>query len=146
MINKTFVPTMLVDTNVLADVLFADPVWEPWSSAQLVKHAESLAINPIIYAELCYKEPSLAHVEFILERFGLAYLELPRNGLFLAAKAFQAYKLRGGNKSSPLSDFLIGAHAQASGLSILTRDLARYPIYFPQVTLISPSQFDKRVS
>jgi predicted nucleic acid-binding protein len=33
---------------------------------------------------------------------------------------------------------LVGAHAQVAGLTLLTRDAARYRTYFPKVKLIAP--------
>jgi len=36
--------------------------------------------------------------------------------------------------------FFIGAHAQAAGLVLLTRDPARVRTYFPQVKLIAPER------
>lgn len=46
--------TVLVDSSVLLDVLTADPRWSAWSSRMLVRLLDegSLAINPIIYAEI----------------------------------------------------------------------------------------------
>ena len=38
----------------------------------------------------------------------------------------------------PLGDFLIGAHAEADGMKLVTRDPARVSAYFPQVELIQP--------
>ncbi len=49
---------VLVDTNVICDVLYNDPVWGDWSSAQLVNHWGQLCINPIVYTELCYQATS----------------------------------------------------------------------------------------
>jgi predicted nucleic acid-binding protein len=40
----------------------------------------------------------------------------------------------------PLPDFLIGAHAQAEGLALATRDPKRVAIYFPKVSLVTPSE------
>lgn len=129
---------VLVDTNVLSDVLYADPLWEAWSSAQLVQHAPHLAVNPLVYAELSYKSASQADTDHILTQLGLEYLELPRPALYLAAKAFQQYRQRGGTRTAPLADFFIGAHAAVSAMPILTRDATRYATYFPRVKLIVP--------
>jgi predicted nucleic acid-binding protein len=44
----------------------------------------------------------------------------------------------GGPRTTLLADFFIGAHAEAAGLPILTRDPRRYRTYFPSVALITP--------
>ena len=44
----------------------------------------------------------------------------------------------GGTKDSPLPDFYIGAHSEIEGLTLVTRDAARYRTYFPGVTIICP--------
>ena len=36
------------------------------------------------------------------------------------------------------ADFFIGAHAQAEGWKLLTRDAPRYKTYFPKLQLICP--------
>ncbi|MDX2227430.1 MAG: type II toxin-antitoxin system VapC family toxin [Verrucomicrobiae bacterium] len=130
---------ILVDTNVLSDVLYADAQWNEWSSGQLIKYAGQLAVNPMIYAEICYRATSPAQADAVLDRLGLELLELPREALYLAAKTYQIFRKRGGIKSSPLADFFIGAHAQSLGIPILTRDKGRYPTYFPKVPLICPA-------
>jgi predicted nucleic acid-binding protein len=43
-----------------------------------------------------------------------------------------------GAKTSPLPDFYIGAHAEAEGLTLVTRDASRYRTCFPSVTVIAP--------
>jgi len=108
-----------------------------WSARQMVKHVGQLAVNPVIYAELCYRADSPEEVDDLLVQFGLIYLETPREALFLAAKAYAVYRQRGGLKSAPLPDFFIGAQAALTGLRILTRDPQRYRTYFPSVELIS---------
>ena len=129
---------VLVDTNVIADVLHGDPVWADWSHAQLTRHAGDLLINPMIYAELCYRTTSPDEVEQVITSLGVRYTELPRTALFIAAQAYRAYRQRGGAKSAPLPDFFIGAHAAAANLTLLTRDRSRYTTYFPSVPLINP--------
>jgi predicted nucleic acid-binding protein len=129
---------VLVDTNVIADVLHGDPVWASWSAERLSEHAGNLLVNPMIYAELSFNAKSTDEVDQIIANLGLEFEELPRPALYLAAQAFRQYRQRGGAKTSPLPDFFIGAHAQAAGLTLLTRDHNRYATYFPTVPLIAP--------
>ncbi len=131
---------VLVDTNIIIDVLTDDPKWASWSIAQLEKYTEDgLVINPVIYAELCFGSPSLEFAEDVVRRFGLVYQEIPRQGLFRAAKAFAAFKTRKGSNVSVLPDFFIGGHAESAGLPLLTRDTKRLSTYFRGVQLISPN-------
>jgi predicted nucleic acid-binding protein len=73
-----------------------------------------------------------------IEQAGVKVLEIPREALFLAGKVFLDYRRNKGNKSSPLPDFFIGAHAAVSSFDLITRDSARYKTYFPSITLICP--------
>lgn len=135
---------VLVDTNVLVDILTDDPQWAEWSISQLESNSDAgLVINPIVYAELCFGSPSIGFVEDVIRRFGLTYQEIPRQGLFRAAKAFGRYKARKGSKASVLPDFFIGGHAEATGMPIITRDTKRLGTYFPAARLICPPDRDK---
>ncbi|MEO8614470.1 MAG: PIN domain-containing protein [Luteolibacter sp.] len=129
---------VLVDTNVLLDVTGADSQWLEWSLEQMSWLPEQLVINPLIYAELCYQAGLIEEVEATLASLGLHYRELPREALFLASQAYCEYRQRGATKTAPLADFFIGAHAQAEGFTLLTRDKARYQTYFPTVRHICP--------
>jgi predicted nucleic acid-binding protein len=129
---------VLVDTNIILDVTGADPHWLDWSRDQMCQYQGRLWINPLIYAELCYQAETIDAVDSIVAMLGLQYVDLPKEALFWAAKSFQLYRQRGGTKSAPLADFFIGAHAQAVGCHLLTRDPSRYRSYFPHVPLICP--------
>ena len=132
---------VLVDTNILIDVLTDDPRWAEWSIAQLeISSKAGLIINPVVYAELCYGSPSVDFVDDVIRSFALIYQEIPRQGLFRAAKAFGLYRIRKGTKRSVLPDFFIGGHAEAASIPILTRDTKRIRTYFPSVKLICPPQ------
>jgi predicted nucleic acid-binding protein len=128
---------VLVDSNLIFDVVESDPVWSSWAQRVLSTYAPKF-INPIIFAELCYRRGSVHEVELMLEDFETAYSEMPREALYLASQAYKKYKQRGGAKLAPLPDFFIGAHAQAAGWALLTRDAKRYRTYFPEVMIISP--------
>jgi hypothetical protein len=129
---------VLVDTNVLLDVTAADPAWLEWSISQMSRFASRLTINPLIYTELCHHAGRIDELEATVQSLGLLYHEQPKEALFLASQAYKTYRLRGGSKTAPLADFFIGAHAQAEGFPLLTRDVARYQAYFPGVHLIQP--------
>lgn len=135
--------TVLVDANVLLDILTDDDTWEPWSAAALTKAAESslLAINPIIFAEISIGFDRIEDLDAVLSD-QLLREDLPWDAAFLAGKAFEAYRRRGGAKPVPLPDFYIGAHAAVRGYSLLTRDVQRFRTYFPGLQLITPSDAD----
>lgn len=131
----------LVDTNVLLDVLTRDPVWLEWSATALMAAAESgpLWINPIIYAEVSVRFSRIEDLEDALPAHDYRRAQLPWEAAFLAGKAFVQYRRNGGTKVSTLPDFYIGAHAAIADVTLLTRDIGRYDIYFPTVRLVAPS-------
>ena len=130
---------IIVDTNIILDVLTDHPKWAEWSIDKLDEYFENgLIITPAVYAELCFGYDQVSEVDQLVRDFGLLYKETNRIGLFYAAKAFKNYKSKGGGKDFVLPDFFIGGHAQATGLSILTRDIQRYKTYFPKVQLVTP--------
>jgi predicted nucleic acid-binding protein len=130
---------MIVDTNILLDIYTQDEVWEERSAAAIAAAADVsvLVINPIIYGELSV---GIEQIEELDEFLGVDFRRdsLPWEAAFLAAKAFLAYRRRGGLKTAPLPDFYIGAHAAVERMSILTRDANRYVLYFPGVRIIEP--------
>ncbi|MGC8493991.1 MAG: type II toxin-antitoxin system VapC family toxin [Syntrophobacteraceae bacterium] len=131
---------LLVDSNILLDVFEDDPVWAQWSEEMLEYFSAThiLCINPVIYAEVSVGFGHIEELEAAIAKCGVRMLEIPREALFLAAKAFIEYRRRKGIKASPLPDFFIGAHAAVENLALLTRDVSRYKSYFPTVNLISP--------
>ena len=130
---------VLVDTNIIIDLLTDDPTWADWSLEQLERcESGGLVINPVIYAELCFGFPTTEAVDELVRQYDLAWREVHRFGLFKAAKAFQAYKKRGGSRTFILPDFFVGGHAEAAELAVLTRDVKRFRTYFPDVRLLAP--------
>jgi predicted nucleic acid-binding protein len=132
---------VLVDANALLDILTADPVWSAWSQAAMMEAApDGLAINPIIYSELVPAFREERELAAALADWPLQRLALPYEAAWPAAQAFARYRSQGGKRTSPLPDFYIGAHADVDGLTLLTRDPARYRTYFPKVMLICPNE------
>ena len=134
----------LLDANVLLDIATDDPTWGDWSARQLAKAADTgpLIINAIVYAEVSVSFPKIEDLDDALPPEDYRREPLPFEAAFLAGKAFLAYRRRGGAKTSPLPDFLIGAHAAVAGYRLLTRDAGRCATYFPSVPLIAPGKND----
>ncbi|MGH8514387.1 MAG: type II toxin-antitoxin system VapC family toxin [Gammaproteobacteria bacterium] len=97
-----------------------------------------MLINPVIYAEISPYFDHPAALDAVLEKVGIEYRDISREALFLAAKAHQAYRRRGGARTGVLPDFFIGAHAAVLGAPLLTRDVRRFQSYFPSVRLVTP--------
>lgn len=131
---------VLVDSNVILDIAIADSPWREWSEKALGLSGEdrSLVINPMIYAEVSVGFLEIAEVDALMDGAGLTREDLPWGAAFLAGKAFNRYRSKGGERRSPLPEFFIGAHAAVRRYTLLTRDARRYRTYFPSVTLICP--------
>jgi predicted nucleic acid-binding protein len=131
---------ILVDSNIILDVFLDDPNWADWSESKLVKFSSitKLFINPAVYSEVSIGFQRIEELEIALNQTGFKMLEIPKEALFLAGKAFLAYRKNKGPKRSPLPDFYIGAQAAILKMDLLTRDPSRYRTYFPTVQLITP--------
>jgi len=131
---------VLVDSNVVLDVFLNDPKWADWSESKLDEYDQLgiLYINSIVYSEISIGFDRIEDLESAIARAGFQMLEIPKEALFLAGKAYLKYKKRKGTKRTPLPDFFIGAQAAVQNLDLITRDVSRYQSYFPTVKLISP--------
>jgi len=134
---------VLVDSNVILDVFEDDPKWAVWSEMKLQELGERtlLYINPIIYAEVSIGFQRVEELEAAINGCDFRMIHIPKEGLFLAGKAFLRYRQRKGSKAAPLPDFFIGAHAAVSQMKLLTRDTNRYRTYFPTVEIICPEGY-----
>lgn len=130
----------LVDTNVILDILTEDPAWFDWSAATLADCADTgkLWINPIIYTEVSIGFARIEDLDDALPASVFHRADLPWEAGFLAGKCFLRYRKSAGTKATPLPDFYIGAHAAVAGLTLITRDRARFQTYFPKLKLIHP--------
>lgn len=130
----------LVDTNVLIDLLKADPGWLPWSGPafQHARAAGPMAINVVIYAELSAHPYFPAKLDNFLSDLGLSMQHLTKEAGRAAAIAFMQYRQQNGNKTGVLPDFFIGAQAATENWTLLTRDSNRYRTYFPRLQLLAP--------
>jgi predicted nucleic acid-binding protein len=129
---------VLVDSSLVLDLFTDDPIWGERSRRALAEAAAEgdLLIDDMVYAEVSVGFSRIEELDEALGGAGFTLAPMPRAALFLAGKAFLAYRKRGGAKTSPLPDFIIGAHAAVSGLPLLTRDPARVRSAYPKLELI----------
>jgi predicted nucleic acid-binding protein len=131
---------LIVDSNVILDIFLNDPNWADWSEKTLnrLSMTNTLYINPIIYTEVSIGFNRIEELENVIQKAGFQMLEIPKEALFLAGKAYLKYRRNKGTKTSPLPDFFIGAQAAVLNVDLITRDVSRYTTYFPTVNLITP--------
>jgi predicted nucleic acid-binding protein len=136
----------LLDTSVIIDAFDAKSPWHSWAREQIANavSGDGAVVNTVVLSEAAVRAENPDRVRLLLQQFGVELLPLPISAAGPAAKAFALYLERRrkegtdtGNKI-PLPDFLIGAHAQAEGLTLVTRDTERIKTYFPNVLLIHP--------
>jgi predicted nucleic acid-binding protein len=131
---------LLVDSNIILDIFLDDPKWADWSVTALTNasYKSKLYINQIVYTEVSIGFDKIEKLELALHKGGFQMLEMPKEALFLAGKAYLNYKRGKGTKKSPMPDFYIGAQAAVLGLDLITRDKGRYRTYFPSVRIVCP--------
>jgi predicted nucleic acid-binding protein len=132
---------IFIDSNILIDIATNDPIWRDWSRRQLDRCAlagDELVINDVVYAEISVRYPSADAVDDVLAVIRVGMAAIPREALFLAARAFQRYRAAGGIRTGALPDFFVGAHALVTRSALITRDPRRFRNYFPGIELIAP--------
>ena len=129
-----------MDTNVLIDISKGDDAWYDWSSAAFARASSEgiVCTNEVVFAELSFGYANAGQVEVMLDKLGIVLQRTPNDALYLAGRAYQTYRRRGGAKNGVLPDFFIGAHAAVEGAHLLTRDAKRVRAYFPSVPIIAP--------
>jgi len=132
-----------VDTNVLIDVLEADPVFGERSCQALMKASNEggLRVCDVVWAELFTlydgQEDALKEKLSIMQ---VAFSPLTDKTSEVAAHCWHAYRTRAGARRRIAADFLIGAHAMTQCDRLLSRDRGFYRDYFSTLDLIDPSR------
>lgn len=131
---------ILLDSNVVLDIVTADPVWAIWSKETIARAQvqNRLAINDVVYAEMSIRFLDITDVDTFVSEMSLDLERMPKAALFLAGKVYQRYRAAGGTRTGVLPDFFIGAHAATLQVPLITRDPRRYRSYFPTLMLVAP--------
>jgi predicted nucleic acid-binding protein len=131
---------IFLDTNIMVDILEQPESAEGrWSTNTLAAAAgdQPLVANLIVAAELAgyASAPETLNASFAEAEIEL--IDLTFDVAIRAGAAFREYRRRGGPRHAILPDFLIAAHADVLGATLMTRD-RRLASYFPDLTLITP--------
>jgi len=114
-----------VDTNVILDVLLADPIYGP-SSKKTLEAALArgrLIICPLVYAELAPLFDTPEDLDRTLATMGIKLKPFTREVLHTAGIWWKEFLKRGGKrKNRILADFLIAAFAGQTSQALITRD------------------------
>ena len=135
----------MVDSYVLLDIFNDDDHWYAWSSNILFEMSKeyNLVINTIIFTEIAFNFDTCEQLEETLKQLGIHTLDIPRVAAFNVSQLFKKYRKNKGNKKTPMPDFYIGAHASFLDVPLITRDIARFKTYQPDIKLISPEMDSK---
>ena len=136
-----------VDTNVLIDVLRADPRFGMSSALALgrcVGEGEVIACDAVV-GELAhlYRDPALAARE--LHLLGVVHRPGRLAAALEAARVQRRYREQGGGRERMLTDFLVAAHAQTMADRLLTRDQGFFRAYFPRLQILDPARLERRL-
>jgi predicted nucleic acid-binding protein len=131
-----------IDTNVLLDILGADPVFGPRSAQALrscLREGRLVACE-VVWTEVASMFPSPTLARESLGRLAVEFSPVGQEAALAAAAAWKAYRSRGGRRQRVVADFLIGAHAQLQAERLLTRDRGFYRAYFAGLEVLDPAK------
>ena len=140
--------TYAVDTNVILDILLADPEFGPSSRdfiSQLCNANDSLVACDVVWSEASAAFNDKAAFTRQMNDFGIAYSPMPdqaaiRAGAIwrLARAASRTAKVR--QRLAIIPDFLIGAHALECADALITRDRGFMHKWFADLKIVDPSK------
>ena len=136
----------LFDTSAIIDARDSRSPWHRWAQERIADAVlgEGAAVNTIVLSEASVRAHDPENVPSLLKTLGISLIPLPLSAALPAAAAFRIYldRLKSEGKIPmnriPLPDFLIGAHALAENLPLVTRDPDRIRTYFPNVKVVAP--------
>ena len=130
-----------VDSNILLDILGANPTFGPASAKALRMATQQgrLVVCEVVWAEVAAWFTNAEAGEAALRRFELEFSALTVDAALEAGIAWRAYREKGGARTRVVADFLIGAHALCQADRLLSRDRGFYRSYFKRLSVLDPS-------
>lgn len=131
-----------VDSNVVLDVLSADPTFGPASREALrsCRADGGLLACEVVWAELGAAFSEAERFTHVMGRLGIRFTPLQQEAAGRCGETWRQYRKHGGTQDRVVADFLIGAHAALVADRLLTRDRGFFRRYFADVTVLDPSQ------
>lgn len=132
----------LVDTSVLLDILLDDKRFAGSSEIFLRKARNKgrIVVCEVVLAEIRPALQSDAELSSFCEDLGLEFEACTIEAAALAGSMYARCLANKGTAKRVLPDFLVGAHAQAGGYTLLARDRGYYREYFKSIELLDPSR------
>ncbi len=129
-----------VDANIILDTLVGTPQEVSLAHAALraAQMAGGIVTSTVTYAEVAQRFQAKPKADDFFYLLGCEIEPLDEATAFLAGQFARQYRLRGGNRSRILPDFLIAAHAQIRADRILTRDKRFFKEAFPKLKAVAP--------
>ena len=139
--------TYAVDTNIIYDVLKADPVFGPMSRdclAYFIREGCDLVACDVVWAEASAGIADKTVFRRDMARLGIAYSPIPESAAVRAGEIWRkariaAAKAKTNARLAVLPDFLIGAHAMECADALITRDRGFMRRWFSELTVVDPS-------
>jgi hypothetical protein len=131
-----------VDTNVLLDIFTGDADHGPASRDALDTslHRGSIIVSDIVWGETAAAFPTPEATSSAMAALGAVYTATVREAADAAGVAWRAYRTAGGPRTRVVADFLVASHALVQADRLLTRDRGFYRRYFPDLSVLDPSQ------
>ena len=139
--------TYAIDTNIILDVFFDDPVF---SQPAIDFFSKLTPLDSLVACEVVWAEASAAFNDKsafarLMNDFGIAYSPMPDNAAIragaiwrLARSASHNAKVR--QRLAIVPDFLIGAHALECADALVTRDRGFMRKWFADLKVVDPSK------
>ncbi len=130
-----------VDSNVLIDVLGANPAFGPASLDALRAAAESGALiaSEVVWAETAGWFGSEQEATAAFDDFRVRLVPTGASAAYAAGIVWTGHVRAGGRRTRILADFLVGAHARVHADRLLTRDRRFYGARFRDLEILDPT-------
>lgn len=130
-----------VDSNILLDVLGADPNFGEASSEALrrCRREGALIASEVVFAETATAVADVQGFLSAADKLSISFSPMTEDAALKAAEFWRSYRKAGGSRVRIAADFLIGAHALVTADRLLTRDRGFYRRYFAGLRVLDPS-------